>query len=1047
MNSAAADHVTRPGPTVRTGLIAYFAGNPVAANLLMLFLIVGGIVSGRQLAVQYLPELDLRTVVVTVSAPGASAREVEEDINRRVEESVTGLPGVGRVVGSAAEGVGKVTIEMATFADSGAVLDDVRNAVDAIENFPPRSAEQPEVELREASLEVMTLAVSSARVTENELRLAAEDVRNELVNLPSVSQVALRGSRDREISIELSEEELRRHDLSFAEIARIVKRASLNLTFGELRTNAGGMVLQTVAKREAGEEFETIPLITRLDGTIVTLGDVAEIRDGFVDEDIVATVNGEPAVFVRIDAAAQQSIVDMSDEIKAWLPTYAAPGDVTVSIWNDRAQPALDRISGILRRGIIGAMLVFICLVLVFDLRFATWISVGIPLSFIGSLLFFGPADMTLNLGTMFGFFLLVGIVVDDAVVVGESIVAERERGKAGVDAAISGARAMVGPITIGVCTTVLAFLPFLFVTAGAYQIVSVFPWVAVFVLLVSLVEAFFILPAHLSHESPWSAPPLSDLQRWMRGRVDALRDGVVGPTVSWSIRHVWSTLALGAFLVLASLALVRMEFVRLIVLDEDKSSATHVQADIRLPAGSPFEATASAAERFVDAARGMNEALGGTVVHSISVVVGGMTPSRLDDAGGSPNHSHLASVRIHLNEQPVRTATLGEIERMWRQGIGDTSFVEKLEIQTTRLYLRPDVAYALEHDDIDVLEAAAAELRDHLEAVPGLYEISDSLSLGKRHFEVHLTPAGVAAGLTLAGIGAQLRANYHGVEVQRIQRGHEEIKVMLKYPEERRRSLSELAMERIHRPGGGEVPLATVARLTEKRELAERMRIDGKQAALVSARADASRITPIQARRLVERDIIPGLIARYPDLAVERHGGARDERAMLETLGFLVPLVLIAMYALMAGLLRSYWKPLVAVAGIPIAMAGAIYSHWILGWDLTGMSIFGVIAVAGVVVNDTLVLLDRYNTLRRDDASLPAIAAVAAATRHRFRAVFLTSLTTVLGLSPLLYERSEELLLMVPFVVSMLGGLVFSSVFVLFFLPTLVMLVDGRRE
>ena len=261
----------------------------------------------------------------------------------------------------------------------------------------------------------------------------------------------------------------------------------------------------------------------------------------------------------------------------------------------------------------------------------------GIPLSFIGSLLFFGPADMTLNLGTMFGFFLLIGIVVDDAVVVGESIVAERERGKTGVDAAISGARAMVGPITIGVCTTVLAFLPFLFVTAGTYQIVSVFPYVAVFVLLVSLVEAFFILPAHLSHESPWSAPPLSGLQHWMRGRVDALRDGVVGPAVSWSIRHVWSTLALGALLVLASLVLVRMEFVRVIVLDEDKSSATHVQADIRLPAGSPFEATASAAERFVDAARSMNETLGGTAVHSISVVVGGMTPSRLDDAGGSP--------------------------------------------------------------------------------------------------------------------------------------------------------------------------------------------------------------------------------------------------------------------------------------------------------------------------------------------------------------------------------------------------------------------------
>ena len=1032
---------------MRTGLIAYFAGNPVAANLLMLFLIVGGIISGRQLAVQYLPELDLRTVVVTVSAPGASPREVEKDINRRVEESVIGLPGVGRVVGSAAEGLGTVRIEMAPFARSGTVLDDVRNAVDAIENFPPRNAEQPEVELSRASLEVMTLAVSSVRLTENELRLAAEDVRAELLRLPSISQVTLGGSRDREITIELSEEELRRHDISFATIARIVKRASVNVTFGELRTNAGGMVLQTVAKREVGEEFETIPLITRLDGTIVKLGDVANIRDGFVDEDIVATVDGKPTVFVRIDAAAQQSIVDMSGEIKVWLPTYDAPGDFAVSIWNDRAQPALDRNSDILRRGIVGAMLVFVCLVLVFDLRFATWISVGIPLSFVGSLLFFGPADMTLNLGTMFGFFLLIGIVVDDAVVVGESIVAERERGKIGVDAAVSGARAMVGPITIGVCTTVLAFLPFLFVTAGTYQIVSVFPWVAIFVLLVSLVEAFFILPAHLSHEAPWSRPPLRDLQHWMRGRVDALRDSVVAPAVSWSIRHVWSTLALGILLLIASLMLVRMELVRVIVLDEDKSSATHMQADIRLPAGTPFETTAAAAERFADAARGVNETLGGTAVHSISVVVGGMTPSRLDDSGGSPNDSHLASVRLHLNAQPERTATLGEIERLWREGVGDTSSLEKLEIQTTRLYHRPNVAYALKHDDIDVLRTAAAEFRERLEAVPGLYEFSDSLSLGKRHFEVHLTPAGMAAGLTLAGIGAQLRANYHGVEVQRIQRGHEEIKVMLKYPEDRRRSLSELSMERVHRAGGGEVPLFTVARLTEKRELAQRLRIDGKQAALVNARADASRITPIQARRFVEREIVPDLIARYPNLEVERHGGARDERAMLETLGFLVPLVLIAMYALMAGFLRSYWKPLVAVAGIPIALAGAIYSHWILGWDLTGMSIFGVIAVAGVVVNDALVLLDRYNTLRRDDANIPAIAAAAAATRHRFRAVFLTSLTTVLGLSPLLYERSEELLVIVPFVVSMLGGLVFSSVFVLFLLPTLVMLVDGRRE
>ena len=572
------------------------------------------------------------------------------------------------------------------------------------------------------------------------------------------------------------------------------------------------------------------------------------------------------------------------------------------------------------------------------------------------------------------------------------------------------------------------------------------FPYVAIFVLLVSLIEAFFILPAHLSYERPWSLSPLRDLQIRVRAAIDRVRDIGVVPAVSWSVRHIASTLVLGALLVLASLMLVRSEAVRVIIFDEDTKAADHVQADLYLPIGTPFEATLTAAERFVDAARAINDRLDGTSIHSISVMVGTTAASRLlrDERH---NASHLASVRLHLDERPVRTASVVEIERTWRQGAGDLSFLEKVEFQTTRLQAKPSVSYALEHDDTEVLNRAATEMREFFAAVPGLYEISDSLSLGKRHYEVHLTPAGKAAGLTPATIGKQLRSNFHGAEVQRIQRGREEIKVMVRYPAERRRSLGELATERIHRPDGGEVPLSTVANFTEKRELATLSRIDGKRAALVNAKADASVITPIQARRRIEREFIPGLAERYPGLGIERHGGARDERAVLKTLGALVPLVLLAMYALMAGLLRSCWKPLVAVAGIPMALAGAIYSHWILGWDLTAMSVFGVIAVAGVAVNDALVLLDRYNTIRRENEAIPAIAAASAATRHRFRAVLLTSLTTVVGLSPMLYERSEELRSLVPFVVSMPGGLAFSTVFILFLLPTLFMIAEGRRE
>ena len=1049
--------VTQPGTAVKPGPIAWFAGNPVAANLLMLFFIVGGIIAGTHLAVQHFPPLNLRTVTVTVPFPGASPREVEEDVNRRIEESVIGLAGVERVVGTATQGLGRISIELSTFADPTSVLNDVQTAVAGIENFPPVTADHPEVELQQLALEVMTLAVSSTAVSENGLRLAAENLRNELLELPSISQVKLKGTRDREISIELSEEELRRHNLTFNEISNAVQRASLNLTFGELRTDAGGVVLQTVSKRRFGEEFKDIPLITRLDGTIVTLGDVAEIRDGFVDEDVVTRFNGQPTVLVRIDATETQSVVGMAREIRNWLESYDPARDVTVSIWSDRAQPSLDRVSAIIRNGVIGAILVFLSLVLLFDLRIATWVTVGIPLSFIGSLLFFGPADLTLNMGTIFGFFLMVGIVVDDAVVVGESIAAERERGKRSLDAAISGARAVVGPITVGVVTTILGFLPFLFITTTNYQIVNVFPWVAFSVLLVSLIEAFFILPAHLSHEKRWSAPPLSDLQNLLRDRLEGVRDRVVVPAVSWSVRNITLTLACAVLVVIAAVWLLRSETVRVIMIDKDANLSGNVQADLALPIGAPFDATLATAERFVTAGHAVNEQLGGTAIQSISIVVGNTAATRLRDKE-EQNASHLASVRLHLHDRPVRTESPADIERLWRRHVGDVSYLEKVEYQTTRVQDRPTVAYAVKHHDARTLVDAATELRSFMSGMSGIYEISDSLSLGKRHFEIQLTPAGKAAGLTPASLGKQLRANFNGAVVQRIQRGHDEVKVMVRYPTERRRSLSELANERIIRPAGGgpggpgagaytEVPLSTVARLTEKRGLATLTRIDGKQAAVVNGRADTATITPLQARRQIGEEIIPDLLERYPGLKIEIHGAARDTRAILETLGLTVPLALLAMYALMAAFLRSYWKPLVAVVGIPIAFAGAVLGHWILGWDFTAMSLFGVIGVAGVIVNDALVLMDRYNTIRRDNDAIPAIAAVSAATRHRFRAVLLTSLTTVLGLSPLLYERSDELLFLVPLVVSMLGGLVLSGLFILFILPTLVMLAEGRHE
>ena len=1029
----------------KAGLIRYFARNPVAANLLMLLFIVGGVASGVRLAVQHFPEFSSRIVSVTVRAPGSSSLEVEEDINRRVEESVIGLPGVERIISTAIENLGRVQVELTTFANPATVLRDVQNAVDSIENFPPTTAERPEVNIQRLSIEVISLAVSSSLAGEDELRLVAEDVRSKLLRLPSISQVRLAGTRDREISIELSEEELRRLNLSLSEVASTVRRASVNLTFGELRTDSGGVVLHAVAKRNVGEEFRSIPLITRLDGTIITLGEVAQIRDAFVDQDVIARIDGKPTAFVRVDAMEEQSLTRMAEEIRRWLAAYEPPGDFEVIVWNDTAEPLLDRFSGIVRNAIAGTLLVFILLVLVFDLRAAVWITIGIPFSFVGSLIFFGPADLTLNIGTMIAFFLMIGLVVDDALVVGESIEAERDGAKSAREAAVAGVRAVVGPITIGACTTVLAFVPFLFMTQGGYQMVSVFPYVALFVLAVSLIESVFILPAHLGRARNWSLWPLTALQNRASEVLNVIRERTVLPAVSWSVRHTGATLACGAVSVLFALLLIRFDAVRVIILDDQVNVPSFVRVDLHLPVGAPIERTVAVAEHAAAAVSMINDQIPGESIGKVSIVVGNLVSSRSAEA--EVVGSHVAFVRAHLNQRPVRQAGAAEIERAWRRNIGDVSQLEKIEFQSSQIRTKPSLAYSLQHDDAEVRQSAASEMKAFLATVPGVYEISDSLALGKRHLEIELTPAGEAAGLTTASIGTQLRASFHGLEVQRIQRDHEELRVMVRYPPDRRRSLRDLATERIRRVGGGEVPLSTVATLTETRELATVTRIDGRRVAVVSGRTDNAEMTPIAARRIIGRELIPDLLARHPGLQIEVEGGVRDERDMLETMGLLVPVVLIAMYALMAAFLRSYWKPLVAVAGFPIAFTGAVVGHWVLGWDLTAMSLFGLIAVFGVIVNDSLVLLDRYNTIRQSGAKIPAIAAAAAATRHRFRAVFLTSATTVLGLSPLLYERSDALLSLVPFVVSMIGGVILTGVFILFVLPALVMLVEGSSD
>ena len=603
-------------------MIEYFANNRVAANVLMLLLLGGGLLATNNLTFERLPAYDPRSVSVTVPYPGAAPNVVEEDITRRIEESVSGVVGVRRVLSKAGEGVGVVTVELETLADAAEVQNAVRSAVERIENFPPLNAEEPEVQRAQAIRNVVTLAVASVSADEHDLRQDAEALRDALLALPRVAFVSLSGARDREIQIELHEEALRRHGLTIGEVASLLRQSSFNVTGGQLRTDAGEVLISTFAKRSRAQEFEDIVLVAQPNGAVVRLRDVATVREGFVERPLVNEVDGRPTIFVRVDAQSGQSLQDIARDVRQFIASYASPPGTVVSLWHDETTFIVDRISAVTGNAIIGVVLVFLTLLLIFDLRIALWIAMGIPISFLGSLVFFDVTGMSVNVLTMFAFFVVTGIVVDDAVVVGESIARQRELGLSGAAASIAGVRAVAGPVTAGALTTAVMFFALYPLDDAWGQLVAVMPVVIGLVLAVSLIEAFCILPGHLAATAPWSRSPLAELQTTMRVKLDAFVHGKLVRAIALAVRFPYITVLAVTASVAVAAGLVATNVVSYVGFPSS-FAADRYQAVLTMPQGTRFETTEAAARHVAEAARVANEAAGGSAVKSIAVLVG----------------------------------------------------------------------------------------------------------------------------------------------------------------------------------------------------------------------------------------------------------------------------------------------------------------------------------------------------------------------------------------------------------------------------------------
>ncbi len=1033
--------------------VRWMARNHVASNLLMFVLVAGGLLKGLSVKQEVFPEVSLDKIQVTVAYPGAGPEEVEEGILLQIEENLTGIEGIQRLEASAAEGSGSVVAELFTGEDPDQVLQDIKAEVDRITTFP-EDAEKPIIAKMLNRREVISVVVYGD-VSERTLRERAESVRDDLLALPQITQVGLSGVKPYEISIEVPEESLRRDNLTLGDIAHRVRQASLDLPGGTLKTAGGQILLRTKERRYFGREYRDIVVLTTPEGTQVRLGDIGEVRDTFRETDEYARFDDKPAAMVQVYRVGEQRPTEISALVKDYVERQrrALPPSLGMATWNDTTELLQSRMDLLLRNARLGLALVLLTLGLFLEIRLALWVMLGIPISVLGALFVLPATGVSINMISLFAFILALGILVDDAIVVGENVYAHRQRGKPYARAAVDGALEVAVPVTFSILTTVAAFLPLVFVSGMLGKFIRVIPLVVITLLLVSLVESLFVLPAHLAGGRQRAVPrgPLGFLERVRSGFGRWLDRFIAGPyrwALAATLRQRYATLAAGVAVLLITVGVIRGGILKFVFLP--KVDGDVVTASLRMPPGTPVEATGAVAERLVRAALEVvadydRDRTGApSILRDVYATVGGTLARGGPDGGETSSGTHLASVALFLLGSEHRGIPSTEIGNRWREAVGEVPGIDTLTFTSSMIQMGANIDVQLAHSDVDVLETAAAALKAELTSYPGVGDISDDFSQGKREVKLRLRPQARTLGITEEDLGRQVRSAFYGAEALRLQRGRNEVRVMVRYPEADRRSLWDLESMRLRTPDGGEVPLGAAARVEAGFGFTTINRTDRKRVIDVTADVDSTRANAQEILEELKRGPLPRLARDYPGLTYDLEGEERERRDALGSMkdGFI--LALVGIYALLAIPFRSYSQPLIIMAAIPFGIVGAAAGHLLMGYDLSMLSIFGIVALAGVVVNDSLLLIDRTNTARRAGES--PYQALLTAAQKRFRPILLTSLTTFFGLMPMILETSVQARFLIPMAISLGFGILFTTGVTLILIPSLYLALEDLR-
>ena len=1042
------------GPREPGGPIAYMARNGVAANLLMFFILLAGFFALTTLVQEVFPEISMDRVAISVPYPGATPDEVEESIILKIEEQIEGVEGLKQIRSTAAEGRGSVVAELELGEDLNRFLDDIKAQIDRIQTFPA-GAERPEVTEVTNRQSVIRLVVFG-EVSERTLKEIAYRTEDMLSALPEVSYVETTGVRDYEISIEVPLQRLRALGLTLRDISMAVRGGSLDLSAGSIDTRDEEVRIRTTGQNYTQQDFEEIIVVSRADGTVMRLGDIAEVRDGFREVDLVGRYRGQPAAYVEVFRTADEKALEIVDAVERHLDEEvipALPAGVGLEIWNNDADILQDRLGLLVKNGLLGLTLVLFSLAIFLEIRLAFWVAVGIAVSFVGTFGVMAMLGVSINLMSLFAFILAVGIVVDDAIVVGENIYAARERGHRGVVASIRGARRVTKPVIFAILTTVVAFCPLFFIPSSIGRIVGEIPIIVISVLLFSLIESLLVLPNHLSHlpgRGRLTAGRDPNPVSRMRSRVDAgLKRFIEGPldrSLRFATGQPGIVIATGVGMIVISVAMIPAGIIKVDFMPSVEADL--VTASLEMPEGTPVQRTSDVAGRLESAGYEALERLaseGGEgldgVLTGVNVTVGMPArqsgPAGAADAQSNPQ-ANIAAVEFKLVSPEDRDISAADLQQEWREAVGPLPEARSLTITAELISFGAPVHVELSHPDPDRLGTIGDSVMARLRGFAGVFDVQADQDQGLREIQLDLLPEARTLGLTLDNLARQVRSAFFGDEALRVQRGREDMRVYVRLPEEERNAIADVEGYLVRTPGGGEVPLARVASVRFGRSPTTIRRKDGQRVLTVTADVNINVVTGDEMTNILDRSILPELVSRNPGLIYSFGGEQQEQVESFSALGGGFALALLAIYALLAIPFGSYTKPLIIMAAIPFGIIGAVLGHAILGLQMAIMSLFGVIGLSGVVVNDSLVMIDFINERLRQ--GMPGREAIIAGAKARFRPIFLTSVTTFLGVAPLVFETSLQAQFLIPMAASLGFGILFATAVLMMIVPALAM-------